>query len=194
MYSSFFSKFNIDIDVSRTWNWSASPSDEMERKYFYLSRLFAVERVFFVIFEVTISLSSSYVSFATFLLSLHLFYRYHPSHSCTSHHYVVGTLSHIKWVSSEYATSLKIVHQCWLVGCNLWLNDKKGMFLAWNMEPPVKNGDFASCFLDLFEEKISQLILVHNVLRPFVPDHILIKTVWLRDCQLFFFFFPSLPS
>ena len=147
MYSSFFSKFNIDIDVSRTWNWSASPSDEMERKYFYLSRLFAVERVFFVIFEVTISLSSSYVSFATFLLSLHLFYRYHPSHSCTSHHYVVGTLSHIKWVSSEYATSLKIVHQCWLVGCNLWLNDKKRHAFGLKYGTPCQKWRFCIMFL-----------------------------------------------
>ena len=59
----YFSKFNIDIDVSRTLlgiEPPASPSDEMERKYFHLSRLFTVERVFFVIFEVTLSVFSSY--------------------------------------------------------------------------------------------------------------------------------------
>ena len=72
--------------------------------------------------------------FCNFSLKFTSILSIHPSHSCTSHHYVVGTLSHIKWVSSEYATSLKIVHQCWLVGCNLWLNDKKACFWLeiWN--------------------------------------------------------------
>ena len=147
MYSSFFSKFNIDIDVSRTWNWSASPSDEMERKYFYLSRLFTVERVFlcniwghyFIVLIICL--------FCNFSLKFTSILSIHPSHSCTSHHYVVGTLSHIKWVSSEYATSLKIVHQCWLVGCNLWLNDKKRHVFGLKYGTPCQKWRFCIMFL-----------------------------------------------
>ena len=123
----YFSNFNIDIDVSRT-----SLEIEPPRLPFRWNG------------EKILPSQPTLHSGEGFLCNVwghYLFSSYVSFVTCCGHFilYKVGQ----QWIRNIIKNSTPL--HCWLVACNLCLNDKKGMFLTWNWNPlskiVVKNGD-----------------------------------------------------